>query len=29
MRGVSAANAREIADRMVALFEGSPLPQIE
>ena len=29
MRGVSATNAREIADRMVALFEGSPLPQIE
>jgi PAS domain S-box-containing protein len=29
MRGVSASNAREIADRMVALFENSPLPQIE
>lgn len=29
VRGVSAENAREIADRLAALFEGSPLPQLE
>lgn len=29
VRGVSVENAREIAERLAALFEGSPLPQIE
>ena len=29
VRGVSVENAREIANRLEALFEGSPLPQIE
>jgi len=29
VRGVSVENAREIADRLAALFEGSPLPQLE
>ena len=29
VRGVSVESAREIADRLAALFEGSPLPQLE
>jgi PAS domain S-box-containing protein len=29
VRGVSMENAREISDRLEALFEGSPLPQVE
>lgn len=29
VRGVSVEQAREVADRLAALFEGSPLPQLE